>query len=105
MQDGASLTVSSEEGNGCTLRASPTCPTNAMDVVFRIVGIVIIENMRDVFDILQGLALTTTRKANDPGKCCVKQRHVSTRLSARLSATRWVSLSILVLDIASVHGS
>jgi len=43
--------VSSEEGDGGTMSTSTSCTTNPMDVILRIVGIVIVQNMGDVTNI------------------------------------------------------
>ena len=48
------LTVSSEQGNGRALRTRTTRPADAVDVVLRVVGVVIVEHMRDVAHILKG---------------------------------------------------
>jgi hypothetical protein len=47
------LTFSSEECDGGTLSSSTTCATNAMNVIFRVVGVVIVEHMSDISNILK----------------------------------------------------
>ena len=50
----AKHTVSSEQSDGCALRTRTTRPTDAMDVILGVVGVVIVENVRDVAHILRG---------------------------------------------------
>jgi len=48
-------TVSGEEGDGSAGLASAARSANAMDVVLRVVGVVIVEHVRDVAHILRGM--------------------------------------------------
>jgi hypothetical protein len=47
------LTVSSEEGYGGTIRAGTASSANTVDVILRIVGIIVVQNMSDVANILK----------------------------------------------------
>lgn len=46
-------TISSEEGDGSASAASTTSTANAMHVVLRVVGVIIVENVSDVLDVFQ----------------------------------------------------
>ena len=46
------LTVSSEKGNGGTLRAGTTSTTNSVDVILRVVGIIVVQHVSDIANIL-----------------------------------------------------
>lgn len=46
------LTVSCEECDGSASLSSTTCSTNTMNIVLRIVGIIVIQNVSDITDIL-----------------------------------------------------
>lgn len=54
-ETGEELTVSGKKGNGGTLLASTTSTTNTVDIVLRIVGVVIVEHMRNVAHILNSI--------------------------------------------------
>lgn len=45
------LTVSGEEGNGGTLRASTASTANTVDVILRVVRVVVVQHMSDVANI------------------------------------------------------
>ena len=47
------LTVSGEEGNGGTLRASTTSSANTVDVILRVIGVVIVQHVSDVAHVLK----------------------------------------------------
>lgn len=51
------LTVSGEQRDRSTRRSSTTSTTDTMNVVFRVVGIVIIEDMSNVLDIFNRVSI------------------------------------------------
>lgn len=46
-------TLCSEQGDSGTVSASTTSSTNTMDIILRVVGIVIVQNMGDIANILK----------------------------------------------------
>lgn len=53
-------TFSCEQCNGSTLRPSATSTPNTVDVVFRVVGVVIVEDMSNILDIFNGVSIQQT---------------------------------------------
>lgn len=49
---GAKLTVSGEKGDGSTLGASTTSSANSVDIILRVVGVVIVQDVSNVSHIL-----------------------------------------------------
>jgi hypothetical protein len=47
------LTLSSEEGDSGTFGAGTTCTTNAVNIILRVVGIVIVQHMSNISDIFE----------------------------------------------------
>lgn len=44
-------TLSGEEGNGSTSLTSTTCATDTVNVILRVVGVIIVENVSDIANI------------------------------------------------------
>lgn len=51
--EGKELTVSGKEGYGCAFSPSSSGSADAVDIVLRVVGVVIVEHMSDISDILK----------------------------------------------------
>jgi hypothetical protein len=49
----AQLTISGEEGNGGTLLSGTSSTANAVNVILRVVGVIVVEHMGDVANILK----------------------------------------------------
>jgi hypothetical protein len=57
-------TVSSEQRDGCSVRASTTSPSNTVDVILRVVRVVIVYHVSNIPDILNTAhTLAKTRKS------------------------------------------
>ena len=60
------LTLCSEKSDGGTVSASTTSSTNAVNIVLRVVGVIIVEHMGNVANILKSEKLVKIKgKAND----------------------------------------
>jgi hypothetical protein len=57
----AQLTVGGEESDSGTLAASTSCSANAVNIVLRIVGIVVVQNVSDISNILKWVSNSAVR--------------------------------------------
>lgn len=74
-------TFSCEQCDGSSLRASATSTPNAVNVVFRIVGVVIVEDMSDVLDIFNMVSVQQRSRRKMMSMIFVRQ-NASAKLSA-----------------------
>lgn len=55
------LTISGEEGDGGSVRAGTACATDAVDVILRVVGVIVVQHVGDVANVFEAWLAGETR--------------------------------------------
>ena len=97
-------TLSGEQRDSSTHGSSTTSTSNTMNIVLRIIGIIVVQHMSDVFDILSGVSISKTRSSKNGAQwrpCEVQVAAVCIALYIALCIADHSFMALLVLGITT----